>query len=175
MLTDLFCYHLKILSCTIKSIYCEIQKKLNGIFLIALHHSMARADLDKSNELVTNTTTASKYIPRCPRICINWNPLFQTSLHKIFKNCFLWSKSCLAMFTFREVLLLSKFGLKGGILIDAHSETLRYVLLCCGSKYISYIWQIFCQQCNVGCQSNHFCKTYNKAKSYEKSRIFNLW
>ena len=28
---------------------------------------------------------------------------------------------------------------------------------------------------NVGCQSNHFCKTYNKAKSYEKSQIFNLW
>ena len=28
---------------------------------------------------------------------------------------------------------------------------------------------------NVGCQSNHFCKTYNKAKCYEKSQIFNLW
>ena len=28
---------------------------------------------------------------------------------------------------------------------------------------------------NVDCQSNHFCKTYNKAKCYEKSQIFNLW
>ena len=28
---------------------------------------------------------------------------------------------------------------------------------------------------NVGCQSNHFCKTYNKTKCYEKSQIFNLW
>ena len=28
---------------------------------------------------------------------------------------------------------------------------------------------------NVGWQSNHFCKTDNKAKWYEKSKIFNLW
>ena len=62
-------------------------------------HSMARANLNESNKLVTNITAASKYIPRRPRICINWNLLFQTSLHKIFKNCFLWSKSCLTMFT----------------------------------------------------------------------------
>ena len=27
----------------------------------------------------------------------------------------------------------------------------------------------------VGWQSNHFCKTDNKAKWYEKSQIFNLW
>ena len=27
---------------------------------------------------------------------------------------------------------------------------------------------------NVVCQSNHFCKAYNKAKCYEKSQIFNL-
>ena len=27
---------------------------------------------------------------------------------------------------------------------------------------------------NVICQSNHFCKTYNKAKCYEKSKMFNL-
>ena len=53
------------------------------------YHSMARLNLNKSVELVTNTTTASKYIPKRSRICINRNPLFQTSLHKIFKNCFL--------------------------------------------------------------------------------------
>ena len=61
---------------------------------------MARANLNKSVWLVTNTTTASKYIPKRTRICINWNPPFQTSLHKIFKNCFIWSKSCFTMFTF---------------------------------------------------------------------------
>ena len=37
---------------------------------------------------MTNTTAASKYIPRRPRISINWNPPFQTSLHKISKEVF---------------------------------------------------------------------------------------
>ena len=41
-------------------------------------HSMARANLNKSEKFLTNTTAASKYIPRRPRICINWNPPFQT-------------------------------------------------------------------------------------------------
>ena len=55
-----------------------------------IYHSMARVNLDKSEELVTNTTAASKYmlIPKRSRICINQNPPFQTSLHKIFNNCF---------------------------------------------------------------------------------------
>ena len=64
-------------------------------------HSMVSANLNKSFWLVINTPKVSKYIPRRTRISINWNPLFQTSLHKIFKNCFLWSKSCFTMFTFR--------------------------------------------------------------------------
>ena len=34
-------------------------------------HSMATANLNKSEDLVTNTTAASKYIPRRPRISIN--------------------------------------------------------------------------------------------------------
>ena len=51
-------------------------------------HGMAIANLNKSEELVTNTTAASKYMPKRPRICINGNPLFQTSPDKIFKNCF---------------------------------------------------------------------------------------
>ncbi len=51
-----------------------------------LYHSMAIVNLNKSEELVTNTTTASKYMPKRPRICINGNPPFQTSLHKIFKS-----------------------------------------------------------------------------------------
>ena len=36
-----------------------------------------------------NTTAASKYVPKRPIICVNRNPPFQTSLYKIFKNCFL--------------------------------------------------------------------------------------
>ena len=30
---------------------------------------------------MTNTTTASKYIPRRARICINWNPPFKTQIY----------------------------------------------------------------------------------------------
>ena len=88
-------------------------------YILHLWHSMARANLNKSEWLVTNTTAASKYIPKRPRICINWNSPFQTSLHKIFKNCFLISKSCFTMFTF------------WGTFTD--SGPLRYVLWCCGS------------------------------------------
>ena len=45
------------------------------------NHSMAGANLNKIVWLVTNTTAASKYIPRRTRISINWNPPFQTSFH----------------------------------------------------------------------------------------------
>ena len=34
-------------------------------------HSMATANLKKSEEFVTNNTAASKYIPRRPKISIN--------------------------------------------------------------------------------------------------------
>ena len=61
-------------------------------------HNMARANLNKNEWLVTNTTPQHQ---RRPRICINWNTPFQTSLHKILKNCFLWSKSYFTTFTFR--------------------------------------------------------------------------
>ena len=49
-------------------------------------HSITRANLNKSGWLVTNTTAASKYIPTSASIEI---PPFQTTLYKIFKNCFL--------------------------------------------------------------------------------------
>ena len=58
---------------------------------------------EKSEHFSTSTTTASNYIPKRPRICINWNPPFQTSLHKIFKNGFLLGKSCFTMFTFSGI------------------------------------------------------------------------
>ena len=51
-------------------------------------HSMATANLKKCEDFVTNSTAASKYIPRRPRISMNWNPTFQTSLHKISKEFF---------------------------------------------------------------------------------------
>ena len=41
------------------------------------------------------------WLRRRPRICINENPPFQTSLDKIFKNYFLWRKSYFTILTFR--------------------------------------------------------------------------
>ena len=49
---------------------------------------MAIAILNKNEEIVKNTTTVSKYIPRRSRISINWNSPFQTSLHKNSKEIF---------------------------------------------------------------------------------------
>ena len=46
-------------------------------------HSMAIANLNESGELVTNTTVASEYIPKRPRICINLNPPFQTQIYLV--------------------------------------------------------------------------------------------
>ena len=50
---------------------------------LATLHSMARANLKESKYFSTSTTTASKYIPKRPRICINWNPLFQTQIYLV--------------------------------------------------------------------------------------------
>ena len=47
----------------------KVFKYILGMMLT--NHSMATANLNKSEEFVTNTTAASKYIPRRPRISIN--------------------------------------------------------------------------------------------------------
>ena len=47
------------------------------------HHSMARANLKKSKKVLTFTTTASKCMPKRPRICINWNLPFQTQIYLV--------------------------------------------------------------------------------------------
>ena len=44
---------------------------------------MAKANLNKSKFFLTSTTPASKYIPKRPRICINWNPPFQTQIYLV--------------------------------------------------------------------------------------------
>jgi len=87
-------------------------------------HSMARANLNKSVWLVTNTTKASKYIPRRTRISFNWNPP-QTSLHKIFKN-FFYEVNLVSQCSHLEVLLLGK---KGGFQL---MQILILLLWCCG-------------------------------------------
>ena len=71
---------------------------------------MARANLNKSKELVTNTTAASKYISKRSRICINRN---QTSLYKIVKNYF-YEVNLTSQCSHLEPFLISKFGSKRG-------------------------------------------------------------
>jgi hypothetical protein len=83
-----FRWHLETLENQIGSIFklnikkkCQIPKKnlhhacyCQGVGVqVALFpgHSMATANLKKSEDFVTNTTAASKYIPRRPRISIN--------------------------------------------------------------------------------------------------------
>ena len=44
---------------------------------------MARTNLNKSKKVLTSTTTVSKYILKRPRICINWNPPFQTQIYLV--------------------------------------------------------------------------------------------
>ena len=73
---------------TFRATFFLLKMKPKQIMLYS--HSMDRVNLNKSEELVTNTTTASKYIPKRSRICINRNPTFQTSLHKIFKKLFFY-------------------------------------------------------------------------------------
>ena len=68
--------------------YEEFTREYFATSHIHLGHSMVTANLKKSEDFVTNTTAASKFIPRRPRISINWNPTFQTSLHKISKVIF---------------------------------------------------------------------------------------
>ena len=57
--------------------------KVGFKLLWSIFHSMAGANLKKSEELVTNTTTPLKYTPKRTRICINLNPYFQTKIYLI--------------------------------------------------------------------------------------------
>ena len=89
----------------------------------------SRAKLNKSENLVTNTTAASKNIPKRPRICINWN---QTSLHKFFENCF-HEVNLTSQQSHLEIYLLSKCWSESGDFNYADSGRLSFVLWCCGS------------------------------------------
>ena len=40
---------------------------------LQFNHSMARGNLNKSKKVLNSTTSASKYIPKRPIICISWN------------------------------------------------------------------------------------------------------
>jgi hypothetical protein len=69
---------------------------------------MARANLNKTEWLVTNTTAASKYIPKRPRICNNWNPPLGPHYIKFSKTAS-YEVNLTSQHSHLEVLLLSKF------------------------------------------------------------------
>ena len=53
------------------------------LYSLFIYQSMARANLNKSEVFLKNNTAASKYILRRHRICINWNPPFQTKIYLV--------------------------------------------------------------------------------------------
>ena len=89
-------------------------------------HSMTRANLNKSVWLVTNTTTASKYIPKRTRIWINWNPPFRSKFtnSKSTSKCEHWETRFTSYFDALVVFVTSQtllFGLALAILWTNYS------------------------------------------------------
>ena len=82
--------------------------------MAVLIHSMAIANLNKSDELVTNTTAASASIEIPP---------FRPHFIKFSKTVF-YEVNLTSQHSHLEALLQSKFGLKGGIFIHAYSGPL---------------------------------------------------
>ena len=56
---------------TVTEILELIDNESNKLSEGNISHSMARANLKKSKYFSTSTTTASKYIPKRSRICVN--------------------------------------------------------------------------------------------------------
>ena len=88
---------------------------------------MARANQNKCEDLVTSTTTASNYIPKRTRTCINWNPPLSDpnllSKSNIVKQDLLHKYISWKFYEVRS---------ERGISIDADSGPPRYVIWCCG-------------------------------------------
>ena len=91
--------------------YIKVANYYVIIVLLSIH-SMARANLNKSVWLVTNTTTASKYIPRRTRISINIPP-FRPHFIKFSKTVF-YEVNLVSQCSHLGVLLLSKVGSERG-------------------------------------------------------------
>ena len=88
---------------------------------------MAKANLNKTEVFLKNTTAASKYIPRRPESASIEIPPFRTHFKKISKTVS-YAVNFVSQCSHLEVLLLIKFGSERGISIDADFGTPRYVL-----------------------------------------------
>ena len=75
---------------------------------------------------MTNTTTASKCMPKRPRICINWNPPFQTQIYlvKVPLNVIIVKQDLLHKKQFLKNLWSEVW--KGGILFVTKSSLWPY-------------------------------------------------
>ena len=106
---------------------------------------------------MTSTSTASKYIPKRPRICINWYLSFQTQIYlvKIPLNVNIVKQYLLNKKQFLKILWSIVSCLKGGISIDTDSWPLGYVVWCCGSRS-----QDFFAFIQIGSGSGHTVDTY---------------
>ena len=105
---------------------CTSREKLFQIFSLPPWHSMARANLNKSEVVLTNTTAAYLRGPESASIEI---PLFRPHFIKFSKDVF-YEVNLVSQCSHLEVLLLNKeinLGLKGGILIDADSGRPMYL------------------------------------------------
>ena len=84
---------------------------------------------------MTNTTTASKYIPKRTRICINWNLPFQTQIYlgkvKVPPNVNIVKQDLLNKKQILKIVWSEVW--KGGFQLIQILGLLGYVLWCCGS------------------------------------------
>ena len=86
-------------------------------------NSMAKVNLNKSKFFLTSATTASKYILKRTRICINWNLKSHLSDPNLLSKSTSKCKHCETRFSLWKTVFenFMNLGLKGGISIDADS------------------------------------------------------
>jgi hypothetical protein len=128
----------------------SLKKNLNEFDFttkITSGHSMARANLNKSVWLVTNTTTASKYTHKRTRICINWTQIYlvkvppnvnivkQDLLNKKQFLKILWSEVWERRFQLIEILVLLGMYFDA-VVVFVTSQTLLFRLT------LAILWQV---------------------------------
>ena len=126
---------------------------------------MARVNVDKSKKVLNSTTKASKYIPKRSRICINWNPPFQTQIYlvKILLNVNIVKQDLLHKKQFLKILwsevwkggfqLIQILGLMGmyfdTVVVEVETFLLLFrlalaILCAIGSKNCLYFISMYC-------------------------------
>ena len=105
---------------------------------------------------MTNTTTASKYMPKRPRICINGNPPFRPHIIKISKTV-LYEVNLTSQFSHLEVLLITNLGLKGGFQI---MQILGLLDMCTAVVFVTNSSLLFGLAMAILCIGNFFTELF---------------